>query len=359
MHNIPLAVLLQTIGSFFFAYAAFLQHDAVGTNVGDDTDGRMSSKALLKSIRSPRWIAGLACMLASLVLQVVSLSMAPVSVVQPVGLLAFPWSMIIQARAAKRGIPGPVRAAVGTTVAATVAFTILVAIFSAPETELRMGRVFAGALVIYMTAFGFGVLGTRGPRAWRSLFWASGGAVFYGLEAALVKSLIEFARTGDWLHSASFWILVAALLIGSATAGWMVQQGYATGAAEIVVASMTITSPVVAVLYGIGVLGEGRNLTFPAIVALLVLGVIALLGIIVLARLHGRIDADVIAPTPVPVPHHDADPAQATDAPIPPGVHGASAAAHAGDPDARVQDAPVVDPAAVEFGLTDSQPPQR
>ena len=40
----------------------------------------------------------------------------------------------------------------------------------------------------------------------------------------------------------------------------MIQQGYATGPAEIVVGSMTVTSPVVAVVYGFVNVGTIRGL---------------------------------------------------------------------------------------------------
>ena len=39
----------------------------------------------------------------------------------------------------------------------------------------------------------FAVLGARGPFAWRCLFWSSGGALFYGLEASMVKSICTSA----------------------------------------------------------------------------------------------------------------------------------------------------------------------
>ena len=65
-------------------------------------------------------------------------------------------------------------------------------------------------------AIGLGLLGAKGPFRWRCLFWASGGAFFYGLEAALAKSLIEFARTHEgWASDPAFWSILVALLLGS------------------------------------------------------------------------------------------------------------------------------------------------
>ena len=289
--NIPLAIVVQAIGSFCFAMSAYLQHNAVGAQIEQNAGkNRLDFSTLVASIRRPKWILGLALMGASLACQVTALFMAPVSVVQPMGVLAFPWSILIQAWAHKTRPDASVLSAVGGTVAATFAFVVMSSLYAAPESSLDQVRVFLGASAIYLCAIGLGLLGTKGPRQWRCLFWASGGAFFYGLEAALAKSLIEFAKHHAWLTDPAFWSILVALLVGSATAGWMVQQGYATGPAEIVVASMTITSPVVAVLFGMAVLGEGANLTGFAAFMMFVLGGLAVLGVIKLTQLHPSFD---------------------------------------------------------------------
>ena len=198
----------------------------------------------------------------------------------------------------------PVKVPIGAHARVVVVVTVL-AIFgfisiggfnAAPEARLSELGVLIGALVAYLCAASLGILGARGARQWRCLFWASGGAVFYGLEASLVKSLMEFAKEADWLHSPTFWVTLVALVLGSATAAWMVQQGYATGPAELVVASMTITSPVVAVLFGIAVLGEGAQLGPVTATSMILLGAVAIGGVIRLANLHPQFeDADVAA----------------------------------------------------------------
>ncbi|MDY2940871.1 MAG: EamA/RhaT family transporter [Varibaculum sp.] len=287
--NIPLAILLQIIGSFCFALSAYKQNKAVRRQVRtNDGKRRLTSTQLWNSMRTPRWWQGTAFMGISLGCQVTALFFAPVTVVQPVGLMAFPWSILLQARAAHRHIPKRIHALVSMTVAATAVFTLLVSVFASPESELQVSRVIIGAAVIYVVAAGFGTYGARGARAWRSLFWASGGAMFYGLEAALTKSLITFARQHEWATDPMFWLILVCLIVGSVTAGWMVQQGYATGPADMVVASMTITSPVVAVVYGIAVLGEGQSFTPGVGVAVVALGLIAVSGVIALTRLKAN-----------------------------------------------------------------------
>nr|NLI51171.1 EamA/RhaT family transporter [Propionibacterium sp.] len=295
MQIIPLAIVLQAIGSFCFAMSAYLQHHAVGQETdGNATRKHLDFSTLYYTVKRPRWLLGLLLMGFSLALQVLALTMAPVSVVQPMGILAFPWSIMIAAWAHKKRPSNPILTAVGVTVGATVAFVVISSVFAAPESDLSQTRVFLGALVIYLCAIGLGLAGAKGPFRWRCLFWASGGAFFYGLEAALAKSLIEFARThAGWASDPAFWSIMVALLLGSATAGWMVQQGYATGPAEIVVASMTITSPVVAFLFGIAVLGEGVNMNAVSGTMMFILGCVAVGGVIRLTQLHPSFEDEI------------------------------------------------------------------
>ncbi len=285
--NLPLAIALVVVGSFCFAMSAHLQHRAVDSHLeGNLHKTRMRWQDLLSTIRSPRWMLGLTFMGVSFALQTVALTMAPVSLVQPVGLLAFPWSIILAARATHHRLPKRVITAVVGTVGVTLAFTVVTALHAVDHSDLVVSRVAMGAGVVYAVAVTFALLGSGGPYRWRCMFWGSGGALFYGLEAALMKALIEFARANDWVRSPEFWGIVAALVAGAVAAGWFIQQGYATGPAEVVVGSMTVTSPIVAVVFGIAVLGEGANITPSAAVWMVLLGLLAVTGVGVLARYH-------------------------------------------------------------------------
>lgn len=285
--NIPLAVGLVLIGSFCFALSAHLQHGAVDSHLGGNAHKeQMSFSSFLMAVRNPRWMLGLAVLGVSAVFQILALSMAPLSVVQPLGLLAFPWSVLLAARATKTWVPPRIQLAVAVTVAATLAFTVVTSLHASASSDLVIRRVIIGALVVYAVVAVFAVLGAKGPQAWRSLFWSSGGALFYGLEASLVKSIIEYVRTHTWPYSAAIYGIVVALVVGAVAAGWLIQQGYATGPAELVVGSMTVTSPVVAVAFGIVVLGEGATITRGAAALMIVLGAIAVAGVIALARFH-------------------------------------------------------------------------
>lgn len=289
--NIPLAIALGIVGSFCFALSAKVQHGVVDTQQGGNrAKERMDSSAFFDLLRQKKWWMGLGLMGVSLVCQVLGLTMAPVSVVQPVGLLAFPWSVLLAARTRDSRFP-LILLAVGLTVTATLGFTWIVARNTSSAEELELVPVAIAAGIVYAIAGIMALLGSRGPLPWRCLFWASGGALFYGLEAALVKSLIEFARTHEWWRDPMVYAIGVALLAGSALAGLLIQQGYATGPAEVVVGSMTVTSPVIAVLFGILVLGEGQRINQIAGLGMILLGATAVAGVVALARFHPDYDA--------------------------------------------------------------------
>lgn len=298
MHlEILIAVPLQLVGSFCFALAALHQNVAVRRQVRlNQSRHHLKFGQLIDALKTRRWWIGTSLMCVSLICQVTALYFAPVSVVQPLGLLAFPWSVLLQALASKRRVGPDEASLVSLTVLAALAFTAMVSVYSSPNSHLVTWQVFAGMLTIYCLAGIFAGLGARGPAKWRSLFWGSGGAMFYGLEAALVRSLMNYARQNYWVNTWQFWTILVLLLLGATIAGWMVQQGYATGQAENVVASMTITSPIVAVCFGIAVLGEGHEFTTGIILGILLCALVAIAGVIRLSYLKMEQDPPLTQP---------------------------------------------------------------
>jgi hypothetical protein len=75
----------------------------------------------------------------------------------------------------------------------------------------------------------------------------------------------------------------------------MVQQGYANGPAEIVVGSMTTTDPIVAVTFGMAVLGEGVRLGVLDSIGMAISGAVAVAGVFILSKYHP--DAQVDPPS--------------------------------------------------------------
>ncbi|NTW28081.1 MAG: EamA/RhaT family transporter [Coriobacteriia bacterium] len=285
--NIPLAIVITVIASLFFALGSTVQKNAVGRQIGENRlKLHMGISDLWALVRAPRWLAGLALAGVGSVLNIVGLVLAPVTVVQPIGILAVPWSVILSAKIHRHTIPRMKWLAVAEALVGTLSFTILAATHATTQTVLDPWRIPIACAVVYAAAEGLVRLGARGREKWRCFFWASGGAFFYGLESALVRTLTEFIRRTDWLHSPLFWVIAAALVAGSVRGAWMLQQGYATGPAEVVVGALTVTNPVVAVLFGIVVLGEGANITAWVGFWMTVSAAVAIFGVFSLSHSH-------------------------------------------------------------------------
>lgn len=295
--NIPLAILIVVVASLFFAGGATIQHYAV-TETGDakSEQRHMTLKELWQLVRTPRWLLGLGCITVGATLHIVGLMLAPVTVVQPVGILAVPWSVLLAARVHKHKTNKMIWGGVALTVLGILVFTLLSASHATEGADVsHPWAIPAACVVVYLCGATLGFLGARGPRRYRSFMWASGGSFFYGLASAMVRTVTEIVRQLDWTTHHLFWISVPLLIGTYVLGGWMIQQAYATGPAEGVVGSMTTTDPVVAVVFGLAVLGEGAHLTLGASAGMFVSAVVAVLGVLMLIRYHPEVQAQLAA----------------------------------------------------------------
>lgn len=285
--NVPLAILIVALSSLLFATGATLQHLAIMDIADRDSDNpSMGAGQLLRMIRTPKWLLGLTVISIGAGAHIVGLLMAPVTVVQPVGILAVPWSVLMAAKIHKHRVSPQMWGGVAMTILGIVAFTFFSASKAAPDAQVNPLTVLIGCLVVYALGFAFDGVGLWGPGRMRSLMWATGGSFFYGLSSALIKSVSTMLKDPDFHANALFWVLVPFLIGSYVLGGISIQQGYATGPAEGVVASMTTTDPVVGVAFGLIILGEGVLITWPYAVGMVIGGAIAIAGVVVLSKYH-------------------------------------------------------------------------
>lgn len=282
--NIPLAVALTVAATVLFALAATIQHYVVGAKTGKGQ--ALSGGQLWSLMRSPRWWLGMGLNAVGAVLALAALMFAPVTVSQPLAILAVPWTVLLASRVGGHTIPRAVWSAVGLAVAGTLFFAVIAVVYAADHEEFTDDGLILGTIVGYAVAGGLALLGARGPARTRCLAWASAGAFIFGLESGIVKALGEYVATRDWRTSVVFWVLVVLLIVGALVATAFMQQGYATGAAETVVGALNVVGPMAAVSFGILVLGEGANITATAALAMFLSGGIAVRGVVLLSRFH-------------------------------------------------------------------------
>lgn len=280
-----IAIGLVVIASVCFALGATGQHLAIHRNQADTGKQAMTPRELLSLLRNPRWLGSTVLIGCGAALHIVALKLAPVTVVQPVGILAVAWSVLLAGRIHGYRAGRVIWTAVGMTVVGIVAFTVLSATYSEDKLGFQLTPVVVATVIIYVVG---GVLAAASrwvPLAFRCLLLASAGAVLYGLASALTKTLLGWVGEHGWLSPqviGALLAIIATYVIG----GWMIQQAYAVGHAEIVVGSLTVIDPVVAVLFGLVVLGEGEAITALVALGMLLAGGLATVGVVLLSRYH-------------------------------------------------------------------------
>lgn len=285
--NVPLAILIVVCSSFAYAGGSTLQHLAVGDTVDHSAENRtMSGAQLWRLIRKPRWLLGLFIIFLGASAHIVGLMLAPVTVVQPVGILAVPWSVMLAAKIHGHRVNRQMIGAIVATIGGIVLFTLMSASSAARHTRIELSMILIGCLITMAVGATFGLIGARGPAAWRCLMWASGGSFFYGLSAAMVKTTSEIVRQGDFAGKPIFWIVLPFLIASYGVGGWMVQQGLANGPAEVTVGSMTTTDPIVGVLFGLIILGEGAEINALQGAVMVVGAICAIGGVVLLSKYH-------------------------------------------------------------------------
>jgi hypothetical protein len=139
-----------------------------------------------------------------------------------------------------------------------------------------------GVLALMLLLFGF-LMATTGETA-KALNYVFGAGVLYGFVATLAKVIIQRLIQGDYdVLTLSAGI---ALILATVLGGWFVQNAYATGPPDLVIAGLTVIDPMVAVGIGIVILGEAAGASFQTIVTFSLSAIVAMVGVYLLEKVH-------------------------------------------------------------------------
>ncbi|SFR25423.1 Glycosyltransferase involved in cell wall bisynthesis [Lentzea waywayandensis] len=259
-----LAITLAVFGAVCFALAARLQHDAIA-----ETGARASV------LRQPRWLAGFALLVGGAGVHAAALGMAPLTVVQPIGVLAIGMTALMDRRF--RELPAILLTTVGVGAFVWFASGSATATKVVPDVELTAGLVTLGLIAVP------GVIAALTPNARiRAVAFASAGGVAYGYVSVLMRAVSQSVQQGGFglSHLASVLGIALSLAVG----GWLVQHAYAGGPPHLAVACLTVVDPLVAVGLGAFLLGEAAHLSPLTGVALFACALAAVCGVFALAR---------------------------------------------------------------------------
>jgi hypothetical protein len=288
--GIPLAL----IAAVLLAIGTQFQHR--GVSIVEEKHEGSKTGLNLRQLRAllgrPSWVIGTVLLGAAIVLQLTSLTLAPITVVQPLGAVALVVTAIVNSRVTKVPLDKVSIRSIAICVLGVGAFVAIAAFVtqSHPVTATQLVTVLiilSVVLAVFITLFL--VLRNRAPRP---IFYVIAAGTLFGFVVTLAKVVIDRVRTiivtdfevdaADILTLLCIVGLVAASLLGL----YFVQTAHSTNPPDLVVAGLTVIDPLVAVAIGIVVLGEAADAPWWAIVGFIVAGATAIYGVISLSRHH-------------------------------------------------------------------------
>ncbi|NUU13780.1 multidrug DMT transporter permease [Curtobacterium pusillum] len=278
---IPVAL----VGAVFLSLGAQFQSrgvQRVEARLGRQSNG-LSVRHVLGLVSSGYWVLGTVMLGLAVVLQLVSITFAPLIVVQPLGAVALVITTWFSSRSSGVPLGRRARRAVWTCIIG-VAIFVGIAAFVGHESVITRGQlvtvlvILAIVLVLVLVSFRF-VAKHR-----NALYYIVGAGVLYGFVATLAKvTLNRFVNhTFDWLTV----LAIVGVVVAASLGGYFVQNAYSSGSADLVIAGLTVIDPIVAVGIGVVVLGEAAGAPWVAVAGFVVAAAIAITGVFLLAKHH-------------------------------------------------------------------------
>jgi drug/metabolite transporter (DMT)-like permease len=284
-----LGIPIALVGAVFLAFGAQYQSRGVAKveqRTGVEATGGLTRGHLVALLSRPSWVFGSLMLGLAIVLQLISLGIAPLIVVQPLGAVALVITAILNARMTKTSLGKRSIRAIMLCVGGVGLFVLFAALFAkeSPVTTRQLVIILVIlAVVLLLFAIGFVYL----RRRFKAIAYIIGAGVLYGFVATLAKVVIVRIRTGDF--EALTVVCVVALLIAAILGAYFVQNAYATGPPDLVIAGLTVIDPLVAVGIGVIVLGEASEAPLYAVIAFVVSAAVAIYGVFQLAKFHPQI----------------------------------------------------------------------
>jgi hypothetical protein len=289
---------MATVAAGMFAVAAVTQNGAVAAVVeaADPAAPVVGGREFRALARSRAWLLGTALTAVASVLHAGALVLAPVAVVQPIGVLSVPLAVVIAARRTRVRPPAAVLAAVVICLVAVAGFVTLAEAQLGTTAAPRFAGVVAAAVGAGAGSIGLAAYGS-GRSGWpRCVAFAGSAATAFGLVSALMRLVaLHLAGGVNDLDDVGVWVPVAGIAAALLVGGWAVQQAHAAGSPAVVVGCMTVVDPLVAVGLGITMLGEGKASSVGAVVGLVAIAVVALAAALLLAQRHPAVHPPVAA----------------------------------------------------------------
>ncbi|MFT4306275.1 MAG: DMT family transporter [Microbacterium sp.] len=285
-----LGIPLALAGAVFMSFGAQYQHRGV-TKVerlsGQEGARGLTFAQVTRLLTRPSWIVGTLMLALAIACQLGALSVAPLIVVQPLGAVSLVITTLLNARVSGHTPTTRSLRAIIACVGGIFLFVLVAALFAA-ERAISAAQTITVLIVLLAVAVVLVALWmVVRRRQLRALFYVLAAGVLYGFVATLAKTVINRIQTGqfDWLTLVCVVALVATTVLGA----YFVQTAYSSGPPDLAIAGLTVVDPMVAVLIGLLVLGEGVAVPGWGFIVFIVAGGVAVWGVISLALNHPQV----------------------------------------------------------------------
>lgn len=288
-----LGIPLALAGAVFMSFGAQYQHRGVSKVErlsGQNAASGLTLSQLGRLLTRPSWVVGTLMLALAIVCQLGALSFAPLIVVQPLGAISLVITTLLNARVTGHTPTRRSLSAIVACVGGIFLFVAVAALFAAEPavTNRQIVTVLIVLAAVAVLLVGLWLL-VRRHKA-RALFYVLAAGMIYGFVATLAKIVIKRIQVSqfDWLTV----VCLVALVAGTALGAYFVQTAYSSGPPDLAIAGLTVVDPMVAVLIGLLVLGEGVAVPTWGYVVFVIAGAIAIWGVITLARYHPQVLSD-------------------------------------------------------------------
>lgn len=296
-----LAIGLALMSAVLLAIGTQLQNGAVGDQKKAALSGRSHLKLnqLIDLIRRPQWLTGLILTIAALALQFTALLLAPLILVQPIGAIALVITSLLNARITKTKLNKASVLAIVLCTAGLGAFVVM-------AHEVAIEPVIDNSALLMILAMVAVLIGTfiyifaRGASRFKPITFIIGAGALFGFVATLTKVVVTrlFQQDGfnrivnfraDWVTDGLTILALLCMLVAGLLGAWFVQNAYASGPPDLVVAGLTVIDPLVAVSIGVVLLNEAMNAPWPIMVGFVASGAMSVVGVFLLSKVHPEI----------------------------------------------------------------------
>jgi drug/metabolite transporter (DMT)-like permease len=277
-----LEIVLALVSALLFALGTALQQKA-----GFDAPSPGAhSGLLLRMMRRPVWVAGIACDALGFVAQAAALGVGRLAVVQPLLVTSVVFALPLGVRLTGQRVHRSDVAAAILVVVALVAF-LTIASPAGGRPEAPLGQWLIAIVICAGACTPLVLLARSGPTPRRAALLGAAAGILFALSAALTKAVVDELHSG-LVHVLTSWELYALAVVGYVSMT-LNQLALNTGALAATLAASTALDPIASVVLGLALFDEsprGGGLRAAGTLAALAA---ALVGVVVLARSEAHV----------------------------------------------------------------------